>query len=409
MNKKSQTETLAGVDSASEIITQRYQQVMMNTFGAPQRVFVRGEGVYLWDAEDNKYLDLLAGIAVNVLGHAHPKVVEAVSAQLATLGHVSNFFATGEQVALAGKLIEFATANDPGRVAKVFFANSGTEANEAGLKLTRMTGRKKIIAMEGAFHGRSMGALALTWNKPYREPFEPLPGIVEFVPYGNSTRLARIIDDSVAAVIVEPIQGENGIVVPDDGYLAEVRKITQKAGALLWLDEIQTGMGRTGTWLASQPSGVTADIVTLAKGLGNGFPMGACVATGAAADLLGPGSHGSTFGGNPVAAAAGLATIKAVERQGLMKHAVKLAARLETRIEKLNLFEVESVRGRGLLCGIVLRPAIAADVARVALDAGFVINAPRPNVLRLAPPLIITAKQLDTFIDALPELIKAAR
>ncbi|MDR1237672.1 MAG: acetylornithine transaminase [Propionibacteriaceae bacterium] len=409
MSKRSQTEPLTGVDGTSQVVTQRYQQVMMNTFGAPQRVFVRGEGVYLWDAEDKKYLDLLAGLAVNVLGHAHPKVVEAVSAQIAALGHVSNFFATPDQVALAGKLAEIVTANDPGRTAKVFFTNSGTEANEAGLKVTRMTGRKKVIAMEGAFHGRSMGALSLTWHKPYREPFEPLPGIVEFVPYGNATRLARIIDDTVAAVIVEPIQGENGVVVPDDGYLAEVRRITQKAGALLWLDEIQSGMGRTGTWLASQPSGVTADIVTLAKGLGNGFPMGACVATGAAADLLGPGSHGSTFGGNPVGAAAGLATIKAIERQGLMKHALKLFDQLETRIEKLNLFEVEAVRGRGLLCGIVLRPNIAADVVRVALDAGFVINAPRPNVIRLAPPLIVTARQLDTFIDALPELIRAAR
>ncbi|HEY3545648.1 MAG TPA: acetylornithine transaminase [Propionicimonas sp.] len=386
-------------------LTERYGHALMNTFGAPKRVFVRGEGAYLWDADGNRYLDLLAGLAVNALGHAHPQVLGAISAQLSTLGHVSNFFATPTQIALAERLAGFATVNAPGLEARVFFTNSGTEANEAGFKITRRTGRTRIIAMEGAFHGRSLGALALTANPAYREPFEPLPGDVTFVPYGDVEALAAALDDTVAAVVLEPIQGENGVVEPPTEYLRAARELTTAVGALLWIDEVQTGIGRCGAWLASAASGVTADIVTFAKGLGNGFPIGACVATGAAASLLGPGSHGTTFGGNPVAAAAGLAVIGIIERDGLLERATAAGDRLAAEILALQHPQVTAVRGRGLLRGIVLADPIAPAVAEAALDAGFVINAPRPHVLRLAPPLIVTDAQLDTFVAALPSLI----
>jgi acetylornithine/N-succinyldiaminopimelate aminotransferase len=384
----------------------RYAGALMNTFGAPSRVFVRGEGAYLWDADGARYLDLLSGLAVNALGHAHPQVLGAISAQLSTLGHVSNFFATPTQIALAERLAGFVTVNAPETEARVFFTNSGTEANEAGFKITRKTGRTRIIAMEGAFHGRSMGALALSANPAYREPFAPLPGEVTFVPYGDADALAAAIDDTVAAVIVEPIQGESGVVEPPAGYLAQARRLTAEAGVLLWLDEVQTGIGRCGDWLASTAEGVTADIVTFAKGLGNGFPIGACVATGAAASLLGPGNHGTTFGGNPVAAAAGLAVLGIIERDGLLARAAAAGEHLAAAVVGLENPLIDTVRGRGLLRGIVLTEPIAAAVAKAALDAGFVINAPRPSVLRIAPPLIITDAQLDEFVAALPGLLE---
>lgn len=394
--------------SAQAALLSRYDGAVMNTFGAPSRVFVRGEGVYLWDADGNRYLDLLSGLAVNALGHAHPQVLGAISAQLSTLGHVSNFFATPTQIALAERLVGFVTANAPGTPGRVFFTNSGTEANEAGFKITRMTGRTRLIAMDGAFHGRSLGALALTANPKYREPFEPLPGEVTFVPYGDVEALAAAVDHTVAAVIIEPIQGENGVIEPPDGFLAKAREITAAAGALLWLDEVQTGLGRCGDWLASTSSGVTADIVTFAKGLGNGFPIGACVATGAAASLLTPGTHGSTFGGNPVAAAAGLAVLAIIERDGLLARSVVAGEHLASAVMALNHPLIAAVRGRGLLRGIVLTKPIAASVARDALAAGFVINAPRPEVLRIAPPLIVTDAQLDEFVAALPGLLERA-
>ena len=339
--------------SQSDLLT-RYSGALMNTFGAPSRVFVRGEGAWLWDADGNRYLDLLAGLAVNALGHAHPQVLGAISAQLSTLGHVSNFFATPTQIALAEKLASFVTVNSADTPARVFFTNSGTEANEAGFKVTRMTGRTRLIAMEGSFHGRSLGALALTSNPKYREPFEPLPGEVTFVPYGDVNALAAALDDTVAAVIIEPIQGENGVVEPPSGFLAAARQLTAQSGALLWLDEVQTGIGRCGDWLASTASGVTADIVTFAKGLGNGFPIGACVATGKAASLLGPGSHGSTFGGNPVAAAAGLAVLGIIERDGLLERAVAAGDYLAAGVAALDHRQIHTIRGRGLLRGIVL-------------------------------------------------------
>ena len=386
----------------STVVLDRYQHSLMNTFGTPKRVFVRGEGPYVWDADGRKHLDLLSGLAVTALGHAHPAVLSAITSQLATLGHVSNFFATPAQVALAERLTAMVGA--PGE-AKVFFTNSGTEANEAAFKLTRATGRTKIVAAEGSFHGRTMGALSITHNPKYREPFAPLPGDVIFVPYGDSDALAAAVDDDTAAVVLEPIQGENGIVVPPDGYLAEARSVCDQHGALLWLDEVQTGMGRTGSWLVHTDQGVRADVVTLAKGLGNGFPIGACLALGRAAGMLGPGSHGSTFGGNPVAAIAGLAVIAVIERDGLLEQARMLGDRLAETITALDHPLITGVRGRGLLRGVTLAEPVAAQVADAALDAGFIINAPRPNVLRLAPPLIITAEQLDSFTAILPELL----
>jgi acetylornithine/N-succinyldiaminopimelate aminotransferase len=391
--------------SSSSAVLDGYAHSMMNTFGPPKRVFVRGEGCYVWDANGRRYLDLLAGIAVNALGHAHPTVLSAITGQIATLGHVSNFFATPAQVALASRLTAMTGADD----ARVFFTNSGTEANEAGFKITRMTGRTKIISTEGAFHGRSMGSLALTHNPKYREPFLPLPAEVIFVPYGDVEALAAAVSDEVAAVILEPIQGENGIVVPPPGYLRRARQICDQHGALLWMDEVQTGMGRAGAWLLHVEEGIRADIVTLAKGLGNGFPIGACLATGRAARLLGPGSHGSTFGGNPVAAIAGLAVIAVIERDGLLDHVTAMGEHLTSAVDQLAHPLIIGVRGRGLLRGIVFTEPVAAAVSDAALDAGFIVNAPGPQVLRLAPPLVVTAGQLDTFVAALPGLLDRTR
>lgn len=401
-------ELLPTTGSSSASVLETYGRVMTNAFGTPKRVFVRGEGCTVFDADGNRYLDLLAGLAVNSLGHAHPLVVSAITLQLSTLGHVSNLFSTPAQVALAERLAAFAVAGAPQTPARVFFTNSGGEANEAAFKLSRRTGRTKIISTVGAFHGRTMGALAVTHNPAYREPFEPLPGEVEFVEYGDVDALAAAVDDSVAAVVLEPIQGENGVVVPPDGYLRAAREITRAHGALLWLDEVQTGIGRTGAWLASSAEEVTADVVTVAKGLGNGFPIGACIATGAAADLLGPGSHGTTFGGNPVAAMAGLAVLSVIERDDLLTNARQQGDRLAEAIRELHHPLIAEVRGRGLLRGVVLTEPIAPAVVDAALAAGFIINAPRPTVLRIAPPLIITAGQLDTLVAALPRLLETA-
>jgi acetylornithine/N-succinyldiaminopimelate aminotransferase len=387
--------------ASSEAVLEAYAQSVMNTFGPPKRVFVRGEGCYLWDADGRRYLDLLSGLAVNALGHAHPTVLSAVTGQIATLGHVSNFFATQPQVALAGRLCAMTGAAE----ARVFFTNSGTEANEAAFKITRMTGRSTIISTEGAFHGRSMGGLALTHNPKYRLPFEPLPSEVIFVPYGDAEALASVVDETVAAVVLEPIQGENGVVVPPTGYLAQARAICDRHRALLWMDEVQTGMGRCGSWLVHVEEGVTADLITVAKGLGNGFPVGACIATEAASRLLGPGSHGSTFGGNPVAAIAGLAVIAVIERDDLLAHAKALGDHLMAVIMGLDHRLISGIRGRGLLQAVILAKPVAAAVVDAALEAGFVINAPRPDVLRLAPPLIIGARELDRFVRILPPLL----
>jgi acetylornithine/N-succinyldiaminopimelate aminotransferase len=391
---------LSGPTSSGAVLD-AYADSVMNTFGMPKRVFLRGEGCQLWDAEGRRYLDLLSGLAVNALGHAHPTVLAAVTGQIATLGHVSNFFATPPQVALAERLGRMTGADE----ARVFFTNSGTEANEAAFKITRMTGRTKIVSTEGAFHGRSMGALALTHNPKYRAPFEPLPSEVIFVPYGNAEALTAAVDETTAAVVLEPIQGENGVVVPPAGYLSKAREVCDQHGALLWMDEVQTGIGRCGSWLVHVEQGVRADIVTVAKGLGNGFPVGACIATGDISRLLGPGSHGSTFGGNPVAAIAGLAVIAVIERDGLLQQAKMLGDHVREAIMELGHPLISGVRGRGLLQAVILEQPVAPAVVDAALAAGYVINAPRPEVLRLAPPLIISAAELDSFVNVLPALI----
>ncbi len=388
--------------------TDRYTNSLMNTFGPPQRVFVRGEGAQLWDADGNRYLDLFAGIAVNSLGHAHPLIVQAVTAQLTTLGHVGNFYATAPQIALAERLVRLVGAED----ARVYFCNSGAEANEAAFKISRLTGRTKIVSTEGGFHGRTMGALALTGKPAIREPFLPLPGEVVFVPYGDTAALEAAIDDETAAFIVEPIQGERGVEPAPPGYLTAARAITQRHGALLILDEVQTGIGRTGAWFryqneAAQQGGWQPDVISLAKGLGGGLPIGATIALGRAAALFTPGSHGTTFGGNPVACAAGLAVLYAIERDNLLENAAKVGTRLREGILALNHPAVTGVRGAGLLLAIEIAGPVAPAVANAALNAGFIINPVNPQALRLAPPLILTAAQADEFLTALPALLDA--
>lgn len=387
--------------------TARYGASVMNTFGTPQRVLVRGEGVHVWDADGTRYLDLLGGIAVNSLGHGHPDLVAAVAGQAASMLHVSNFFATPPQVELAERLDALVRRGSDAE-ARVFFTNSGAEANEAAFKATRRTGRSRLVAMEGSFHGRTVGALAITWNPAYRTPFEPLPGDVTFVPFGDADALAAAVDETVAAVVLEPIQGENGVVAAPPGYLAAARRITAAHGALLWVDEVQTGIGRTGAWLAHEADDIVPDLVTLAKGLGGGVPIGACVAVGAAASLLQPGNHGSTFGGNPLAARAACTVLDVIERDGLLQHVARTGEWLADAVAGLEHPRIAGVQGRGLLRGVVLADEVAPGVAAAALAQGFIVNAPRPNVLRLAPPLVITPEELQPFVAALPGLLAEA-
>lgn len=394
---------------ASGEVLARYSSAVMNTFGTPQRVLRRGEGCYVWDAEENRYLDLLAGIAVNSLGHAHPSIVGAVTAQLSTLGHVSNFFATGPQVALAERLVALLGAPEPTRV---FLCNTGTEAIEAAFKIARRTGRPRVIAAENAFHGRTMGALALTHKPAYREPFEPLPGGVSHVPFGDVDALAAAVDDTVAAVVLEPVQGEAGVLPAPPGYLAAAREITSAAGALLIFDEVQTGIGRLGGWFGHQlpPIGapeIVPDVVALAKGLGGGIPIGAVLAVGPAAVLLGPGSHGTTFGGNPVSCAAALMVLHVIERDGLLEKVTRLGERWRGELAVAHP-AVREVRGLGLHIGIGLSEPVAPAVMQHALAAGFIVNAPAPDAIRLAPPLILDDADADSFTAALPGLLDLA-
>jgi acetylornithine/N-succinyldiaminopimelate aminotransferase len=385
-------------------IEERYTGAVMNTFGPPALALTRGKGAHVWDADGNEYVDLLAGIAVNALGHAHPAIVEAVTTQLSTLGHVSNFFATEPQVALAERLLSLLGWTD----GRVFFSNSGTEANEAALKLTRRTGRTRLVAAEGSFHGRTMGALALTSKSAYREPFEPLPGDVTFVPYDDVTALEAAVDETVAAVVLEPIQGEAGVVVPSSDYLVAAQRIAHGAGALLWLDEVQTGIGRTGAWFAHElVDGVEPDLVTLAKGLGGGIPIGATVARGGAATLLQPGNHGTTFGGNPVACAAALAVLDTIEAEGLLE---AVRARGEQLAQLLTAQTgVVDVTGAGLMRGAELDGPYAVQAVAAARDAGFILNATGPSRLRFVPPLVITSADLDALGTALPGILDTAR
>lgn len=373
-------------------LLRRYQAVMANAFGQPQAVLARGQGVHLYDADGKQYLDLLSGIAVNILGHNHPTVAQVIARQAGTLGHISNLYASEHQIRLAERLTGYAGGG------RVFFTNSGTEANEAAFKISRLTKRSKIVAMEGSFHGRTMGSLAVTHTAAYREPFEPLPGQVSFVPYGDESALAAAVDESTAAVVLEVIQGESGVLPAPEGYVAAAREITEAAGALLWIDEVQTGMGRSGEILLHRRSGITADLVTLAKGLGAGFPIGACIALGRASDLLTPGAHGSTFAGNPLGTAVGNAVLDVLEG-GVLDNGRQVGAWLATQLQ---LPGVKSVRGAGMLLGVVLNQPVAPKVVAIALEEGFLLNAPRPDVIRIAPPLISTREDLIPLIEALP-------
>ncbi|MFD7730702.1 acetylornithine transaminase [Kitasatospora phosalacinea] len=391
--------------SSNDAVIERYKHSLMNNYGTPRIPLVRGEGPLLWDADGKQYLDLVGGIAVNALGTAHPAIVEAVTNQITTLGHVSNLFTAEPTIELAEKLIELA-----GRPGKVFFCNSGTEANEAAFKISRLTGRTHLVSLQGAFHGRTMGALALTAQPGKQEPFKPLPGDVSYVPFGDVEALRAAVTTDTAAVFLEPIQGENGAIPLPDGYLKAAREITRATGTLLVLDEIQTGAGRTGHWFAHQAyEGVDPDLVTLAKGLGGGLPIGAVLAFGPTADLLGPGHHGTTFGGNPVVAAAGLAVLRTIEEQGLLEHAAKLGERLRTGIEAIGDPLVDHVRGKGLLLGIVLTAPVAGQVQAAAQEAGFLVNAAVADAVRLVPPLVLTEEQADSFLAALPAILRAVR
>jgi acetylornithine aminotransferase len=385
-------------------LVDRWSQTVMDTYGTPPLALVRGEGAVVVDEQGRQYVDLVGGIAVNALGHAHPAVVAAVSQQIATLGHVSNLFVAEPPVALAELLLALA-----GRPGRVFFANSGAEANEAAFKLSRRTGRTHVVATHGGFHGRTMGALALTGQPAKTDPFRPLPGEVTHVPYGDVDALRAAVTDATAMVILEPIQGESGVVVAPAGYLTAARQITAARGALLVLDEVQTGIGRTGHWFAHQAEGVEPDVVTLAKGLGGGLPIGACLAFGTAAGLLGPGQHGTTFGGNPVSCAAALAVIGTIAGEGLLDSVKRVGERLRRGVEALGHPLVAGVRGAGLLLGVVLTAPAAGAVAGLLRDAGFLTNPVQPDVLRLAPPLILTTEQADAFLAALPAALDGAR
>ncbi|MFB7505295.1 acetylornithine transaminase [Streptomyces broussonetiae] len=390
--------------TGNQELTARWQGALMHNYGTPRLPLVRGAGLKVWDAEGREYYDFVGGIATNALGHAHPAIVEAVTEQIASLGHISNFFMAEPTVALAERLLQLF-----GREGRVFFCNSGAEANEAAFKIGRLTGRTHVVATEGGFHGRTMGALALTGQPAKQDPFRPLPADVTHVPYGDAQALAAAVTEETALVVIEPVQGENGVVVPPPGYLKAARAITAATGALLVLDEVQTGIGRTGTWFEYQAhEGVLPDVVTLAKQLGGGLPLGATVAFGRAADLLQPGQHGTTFGGNPVACAAGLAVLDTIEGEGLLENVKRQSAALREGIEALGHPLIDYVRGAGLLLGIVLTGPRAQQVQQAAQEAGFLVNAPAPDVVRLMPPLNLRDDEVGALLEALPGILDAA-
>jgi acetylornithine/N-succinyldiaminopimelate aminotransferase len=379
---------------------QRWEAAMMNNYGTPKLALERGEGAYVWDTDGNRYLDLVSGIAVNALGHAHPAIVAAVTEQIGKLAHTSNLYINTPAVELAERLLDLS-----GLHGKVLFSNSGAEAVETALKLSRRTGRSKIVATEGGFHGRTMGALTLTGQFAKRTPFEPLLPGVTHVPFGDTQALEDAVDGETAAFIVEPIQGEQGVVVPPEGYLQAAREITAKHGALLILDEVQTGLGRVGSWFAFQQVGVVPDIFTLAKGLGGGLPLGACIAVGDVANLFEPGQHGTTFGGNPVVCAAALALLNTIAAEGLVDHAAAVGKEIAAGVEELGHPNIAGVRGAGLLIGILLRDKEAKDVAVAAEQSGYLVNPPQPDVIRLAPPLILSHDDAARFVADLPKAL----
>jgi acetylornithine aminotransferase len=372
---------------------------MQNNYGTPAITLVKGKGLVVKDIEGNTYLDFLGGIATNILGHAHPNVVNAVSRQVKTLGHVSNFYSHPNAVVLAEKLGSLTRTKG----AKVFFCQSGAEANEAAIKLSRKTGRSHIVATQGSFHGRTMGALSLTGQPSKREPFLPLLKNVKHVPYGDVDAMRRSISRKTAMVIVEPIMGEAGVIVPPDDYLQQLRQLCDKNGALLVIDAVQTGMGRTGDWFGYEYSGITPDVITVAKGLGGGLPLGAMIALGKAADLFEPGEHGSTFGGNPITTGAALAVIKTIETKNLLR---KVQVKGRALIQELALIPgVHQVRGSGLLIGIELESAIAQEIAQKLLARGILVNAANTTTIRIAPALIVSDAQIKKFVSIFGEVL----
>ena len=401
------TDTPAAGTRTTESLRQRWQGALMDNYGTPAVALVRGRGARVWDAEGREYLDLLAGIAVNSLGHAHPAIIDAITTQAATLGHTSNLAITEPAVRLAERL-QSVVDPDSTRTVRTFFCNSGAEANEAALKLSRLTGRTRVVAADMGFHGRTMGALALTGQPAKQDPFRPLPGDITFVPYADPSALAAAVDDCTAAVILEPVQGEGGVIAPPRGYLAAARAACDRVGALLILDEVQTGVGRTGSWFAYQTEGVEPDIITLAKGLAGGMPIGAVVGFGRAAGLFTPGSHGSTFGGNPLSCAAALAVLDTIEREGLLGRVQQVSQRITSFVAGLDHPLIDHVRGRGLLLALALSDARAKAVESSAYAHGLIVNAVAPNAIRLAPPLVITDDDLDLLEERLPVVLDEA-
>ena len=376
-----------------------WKQTTQNNYGTPSLALVKGKGLVVTDADGKQYLDFLGGIATNVLGHAHPAIVKAVSKQITQLGHVSNFYAHPNALALASKLISM--TGD--KTARVFFCQSGAEANEAALKLSRRTGRNRVIAAQGAFHGRTMGALSMTGQPAKREPFLPLVKGVKHVAFGDIEAMRRAINRKTAMVILEPIMGEAGVIIPPTDYLAAVRELCDKRGALLVIDAVQTGMGRTGDWFGYEYSGIKPDVITVAKGLGGGLPLGAMIALGNAANLFHVGDHGSTFGGNPVTTAAGLAAISIIEKEKLMEKAVVHHEILLTEIALIP--GVKEVRGAGLLIGIELDKNNASVIAQSMMDAGVLVNAANPSTIRIAPALTVSPAQIKKFITVLRKVL----
>jgi len=387
----------------TEELAARWSAVMMSNYKTPPVALDRGAGANVWDVDGRQYTDLLGGIATTILGHAHPKVVEAITAQAKKLGHVSNLAMHEPGVALAERLLDLA-----GRPGRVFFCNSGAEANEAAFKVSRLTGRPEVITAEGAFHGRTMGALALTGQPDKAKAFAPLPGGVQYVTYGDAAALDAAVGAQTAMVLLEPMLGEGGVQPAPPGYLAGAAAAAQDAGALFALDEVQTGMGRTGSWFMHQADGLQPDLISLAKSLGGGLPMGALLAFGDAAELLTAGAHGSTFGGNPIVAAGALAVLDTIRDEGLLERAKELESRFTAGIEGLGHAGISGVRGRGALLGVVLTADVAPALEVQLRSAGFLANAVAPGVLRLAPPLVLSDAQVDAFVAALPAALDAA-
>ncbi len=385
-----------------KLSTISWDDVMMANYGTPSRTFVSGKGCVLKDDTGKSYLDFLAGIATNVLGHGHPAVIKAVITQVSTLGHVSNFFAHPQGLRLALRLKAMTGDSN----ARVFFCNSGAEANEAALKISRRTGKSRIVAAQGAFHGRTMGALSMTGQPSKREPFAPLLKGVSHVHYGDLSAMSRAVSKKTAMVIIEPIMGEAGVITPEDGYLAGVREICNRSGALLVFDCVQTGIGRTGQWFGFEHEKIRPDVLTLAKGIGGGLPLGATIAYGRAAQLLQPGDHGTTFGGNPIACAAANAVLDVIESKKLMQSAKVFEKKIKKTLSVLP--GVSEVRGRGLLLGIELSAPIAKQVAASMLDAGVIVNAANENTIRIAPPLIVTMAQIEKFISVFSNVMREA-